>query len=116
MSDRASKALAEASLPGEPRTYNPPMTLREHEILNATQLGFLIPPLPSIFRVSATQVLTKTVCPLESLQILTNWVSSCLMALINLLVGSFNIEYLKVWRSTVSRSYAIPLDNEDEWG
>jgi len=41
----------------------PSMTLREREVLNATQLGFLIPPLPSIFHVSATQVLTKTVCP-----------------------------------------------------
>ena len=41
----------------------PPMTLREREILNAIQLGFLIPPLPSIFHASATQVLTKTVCP-----------------------------------------------------
>jgi len=35
------------------------MTLREREVLNATQLGFLIPPLPSIFQASATQVLTK---------------------------------------------------------
>ncbi|MCJ1318102.1 hypothetical protein MMC15_003429 [Xylographa vitiligo] len=44
------------------------MTLREREVLNATQLGFLIPPLPSIFQASATQVLTKTVCPLEPMQ------------------------------------------------
>jgi hypothetical protein len=41
----------------------PPMTLREREVLNAIQVGFLIPPLLSIFHASATQVLTKTVCP-----------------------------------------------------
>jgi hypothetical protein len=46
----------------------PPMTLREREVLNTIQLGFLIPPLPSIFQASATQVLTKAVGPLETLQ------------------------------------------------
>jgi hypothetical protein len=54
----------------------PYMTLREREVLNATQLGLLIPPLPSIFQSSATQVLTKTECPLETLQILADWVSA----------------------------------------
>ncbi|KAI0126992.1 hypothetical protein BJ170DRAFT_425728 [Xylariales sp. AK1849] len=35
-----------------------PMTLQEREVLNKIQLGFLIPPLPSIFPATATQVLT----------------------------------------------------------
>ncbi|KAI9779638.1 MAG: hypothetical protein M1839_007303 [Geoglossum umbratile] len=35
------------------------MVLREREVLDAIQLGFLIPPPPSIFQASATQALTK---------------------------------------------------------
>ena len=37
------------------------MTLREREALEATQIRLLIPPLPSIFLATATQVLTKAV-------------------------------------------------------
>jgi len=35
------------------------MTLRQREVLEATQVQFLVPPLPSIFLATATQVLTK---------------------------------------------------------
>ncbi|KAG9229342.1 hypothetical protein BJ875DRAFT_200917 [Amylocarpus encephaloides] len=37
----------------------PPMTLREREALDVIQIGFVIPPLPKFFLVSATEVLTK---------------------------------------------------------
>lgn len=39
----------------------PSMTLRQREALEATQVQFLVPPLPSIFLATATQVLTKDV-------------------------------------------------------
>ena len=39
------------------------MTLKQRELLNEVELGFFIPPLKSIFRASATQVLTKSASP-----------------------------------------------------
>jgi hypothetical protein len=55
----------------------PPMTLGERQALDAVKLGFLIPPVPSIFQASKTQVLTKAVSSLENLQIFTDSLSSC---------------------------------------
>lgn len=44
------------------------MTLREREVLDEIRLGFLIPPLPSIFPATATQVLSKAVSHVYLLQ------------------------------------------------
>ena len=83
----------------------PPMTLREREVLNATQLGFLIPPLPSIFQASATQVLTKTVCPLKPLQNPYLLGFKLLKAFINYLLSTIHYD---------NSSTEVP--NADCWG
>jgi hypothetical protein len=49
------------------------MALREREALDAIQLGFLIPPLPSIFQANAAQVLTKAVRSLKASKIDINY-------------------------------------------
>jgi hypothetical protein len=66
------------------------MTLRERKALDAVKLGFLIPPLPSIFQASKTQVLTKAVSPLENLQILTDSGFKLLKAFINNLLSTIH--------------------------
>ena len=54
----------------------PPMTLRQREVLEATQVHFLVPPLPSIFLATATQILTKDVKSYQESLIIANLLPS----------------------------------------